>query len=357
MPSQKQLRWSELTVGITVVAAAITLAVLVFLMSGTSGMLSPKLTLTTHFDNAEGLKSGQPVQLSGVPVGNVTAVRVVQGRPESPVEVVMKVNSKFQPLIHKDSVATIKTAGLLGESYIDLDSRKATDRLVKDGDEITPGNAPGLDDVVRASQGTLQNMDILVKRLDRIVAQIESGKGTLGQVINDPTMMNKVNGILNQVQGLLNDVSNGKGTIGKLFTDETMAKKLNNSIDKINLMIDETESGKNNIGRIMKDETLYNNIHQAVANTNKFTANLNSKDTPVGKLTQDQELAKKLENTVNRLSAIADKLDKGEGSLGQFLQNPSFYNNSDQLLIESRNLVKAMRENPKKYLTIHLRIF
>lgn len=62
------------------IAASITLAVLIFLMSGTKGLFSPKITLVTYFDNAEGLRSGQPVDLQGVPVGNVTAVRIVAGR-------------------------------------------------------------------------------------------------------------------------------------------------------------------------------------------------------------------------------------------------------------------------------------
>ena len=86
-----------------------------------------------------------------------------------------------------------------------------------DGDELQSENAPGIDDVVRSSQGTLQNMDVLIRRLDRIVASVESGKGTLGEVINDPTLINKINAVLNQVQGLLNSVSNGAGHAGPAF--------------------------------------------------------------------------------------------------------------------------------------------
>ena len=52
------------------------------------------------------------------------------------------------------------------------------------------------------SQSSLQNVDILVKRADKILEEIQDGKGTLGQVISDPTMINKINAILNQVQGL-----------------------------------------------------------------------------------------------------------------------------------------------------------
>ena len=71
MPSQKQLKWSQLRVGITVIIASLTLALLLFLMSGTSGLFTKRITLISYFDNAEGLRQGAPVRLSGVDIGNV----------------------------------------------------------------------------------------------------------------------------------------------------------------------------------------------------------------------------------------------------------------------------------------------
>ena len=120
LPSQKQLRWSELKVGITVIVGSATLALLVFLISGTGGLFTQKITLITYFDNAEGIRPGQPVDLQGVAIGNVKTVRVVPGRPLSPVQVVMRVNKDFQKFIHEDSKATIETAGVLGESFVDI---------------------------------------------------------------------------------------------------------------------------------------------------------------------------------------------------------------------------------------------
>jgi phospholipid/cholesterol/gamma-HCH transport system substrate-binding protein len=60
---------------------------------------------------------------------------------------------------------------------------------------------------------------------------------------------------------------------------------------------------------------------------------------------------------MNKLSDLSDKLNSGEGTIGKLLQDPSVYNNTDQLLTESRNLIQAIRQNPKKYLTIRLKIF
>jgi phospholipid/cholesterol/gamma-HCH transport system substrate-binding protein len=340
-----------------VIVGSVTLAILVFLISGTSGLFTKKATLTTYFDNAEGLRDGQPVDLQGVAIGNVRSVRVVPGRPQDPVEVVMRINAKFLPFIHEDSKATVMTAGVLGESFVDIDSKGATKPVVKDGGVLLASNAPGLQDVVRQSQSSLQNIDILVRRADKILEEIQTGRGTLGQVINDPTMINKINGILNQVQALLNDVSNGKGTIGKFFSDDTLYRKANDAVDKVDRLVDEINKGQGSLGKFVKDDSLYNNANQTLGKANKLIDDLNAGRGPAGMLLKDEAFAKKLRSTIEKLSAIADRLEAGEGTAGRLLKDPSVYNNTDQMLIETRNLVKAIRENPKKYLTIHFRVF
>ena len=357
MPSQKQLRWSELKVGITVIVGSLTLAILVFLISGTSGIFTRKITLITYFDNAEGIRSGQPVDLQGVSIGNVQSVRVVAGRQLDPVQVIMRVNAKYQPFLHRDSTATIQTAGVLGESFVDIDSKNAKGPIVQDNSELVPGNSPGIPDVVKSSQTSLQNIDLLVKRADSIFAEIQDGKGSLHQAIFDPELINKINTILNQVQALLNDVSNGKGTIGKLFSDDSLHRKLSDVVDKTDRLLDDIDAGKGNLGKLAKDESLYKNLNETIAKANKMMDDLNAGKGAAGTLLKDEEFAHKLRNTLAKLSAIADKIDSGEGTAGKFLKDPSIYNNTDQMLVETRNLVKAIRENPKKYLTIHFRVF
>jgi phospholipid/cholesterol/gamma-HCH transport system substrate-binding protein len=357
MPSQHQTRWSELRVGATVIIAVVILCVLIFLMSGTAGFFSSKITLYAYFADAEGLKVGAPVRLQGVDIGNVKDIRVVADHRDSPVKITMRVGSKNEFLVHKDSKATVATAGVLGESFINLDSRAAVKPRVVDGDELPAVDTPGLEDVVRSSQGTLQNLDILVKRLDRIVASMESGKGTMGAFIKDPSFFNRANDILGQVQVMVNDVSNGKGSIGKLLADDSLYRKITDDVDKLDKMLDEVQQGKGTIGKFLKDDSVYNNTNQTIAKANKLMDDINSGHGALGKLTKDEEFARKLDNVVTRLSSLTDKLDTGNGSASLFLKNPSVYNNTDQLLIETRGLMKAIREDPKKYLTIHFRIF
>src|SRR5579859_1588794 len=86
MPSQAQLQWSRLRVGITVIVAMITLIIVIFLMSSSTGFFTNQIYLKTYFDNAEGLRRGAPVRLQGVDIGNVTRISVDPSKPSTPVE-------------------------------------------------------------------------------------------------------------------------------------------------------------------------------------------------------------------------------------------------------------------------------
>lgn len=359
MPSQKQLKWSQLKVGLTVLVASITLGVLIFLMSGTGGIFTKKIILISYFDNAGGLRIGAPVRLQGVDIGNVVGIRVVADKDKqpTPVEVTMKVSTQYRDSLRRDSQSALSTAGVLGETYIDIDSSQARGSEVRPGDVLSTRGTPDLQDVVRASQGTLQNLDALLKRLDRIVAFVESGQGSIGKLIYDPSLYNRLNTTVSQFQGVMNEITQGNGTIGKLLVDDELYQKVNSAVDKVNVVIDDINAGKGTAGKLLKDPTLYNNANQTVANVKKLTDDVNAGKGALGTLTRDQAFAEKLQNTMAKLSAITDRLDAGEGTAGKLLRDPSLFKNADQVMLETQALVKAIRQNPRQYLTIRLKIF
>ena len=102
MPSQQEVRWSQLKVGVIVAISLTLLIVLIFLLTSVQGtsLFSKKITVHTYFENSAGLKEGAPVNLQGVTIGNVTKVQVVNTpeRKLTPVEAIMKLDSKFQPM-------------------------------------------------------------------------------------------------------------------------------------------------------------------------------------------------------------------------------------------------------------------
>ena len=357
MPSQKQLKWSQLKVGITVVVAALVLAVLIVLMSGSGGLFTPKLILRSYFFDAQGLRVGAPVRLSGVDIGNVSQIRVVPNQPLAPVEVTMKVNRKYHFSLRKDSKTLLSTAGVLGETYINIDSSTATGLEVSNNDVLKSNEQTGYQDVMRSTQNALQNMQALLARMDRIIAYVESGQGSVGKLIYDPALYNRANATISDFQKLVSEISQGQGSLGKLLNNDDLYNKANASLDKINLLIDDLNSGKGTAGKLLKDPTLYNSANDTITNFKRLTDDINSGKGALGKLTNDQEFANKLQNTMNRVSNITDRLDAGEGTAGKFLHDPALYNNTNKLLTDTQELIKAVRQNPKKYLTIHLKVF
>lgn len=339
--------------------ASITLSILIMLMSGTGGLFTHKIVLRSYFDNAGGLREGAPVRLQGVDIGNVNKIRIVTdpARKLTPVEVTLKVSSRFHPTLHKDSITRLATAGVLGETYIDIDSSTAKGPIVEENDELNTKDTAQIEDVVRASQSTLQNLDALLKRVDRIIAFVESGQGSIGKLIYDAGLYNQLNSTVAEFQNLVSDVSNGKGSIGKLLVDDKLYNNANQTIDKLNGIIDELNAGKGTAGKFLKDPTLYDTANKTIANVKQMTDDINAGKGAIGVLARDEQFAAKLKNTMNRISELSDKLNSGEGTAGKFIQDPAVYNNTNQLLTETRDLIKAIRQNPKKYLTIHLKLF
>jgi phospholipid/cholesterol/gamma-HCH transport system substrate-binding protein len=251
----------------------------------------------------------------------------------------------------------LSTAGILGETYVDVESSSAKGPEATDGDTLATREAPALEDVVRASQGTLQNIDTLLKRVDRIMAFIESGQGSIGKVIYSPVLYDQLNATVVEFKGLVDDLQSGKGSIGPLLTSDEAYKKVMAAVDKLNVIVDELQQGKGTAGKLLKDPVLFDNANKTIANVRQMTDDINAGKGALGKFSHDQEFADKLQTTVNNLTALSERLEKGEGTAGMLFKDPGLYNNSNQMLVETRELVKAIREDPKKYLTFHVKVF
>jgi len=358
VPSQQEVRWSQLKVGVLVLVALLALTALVFLMSGdTGGLFTGKLTLTSYFENSAGLKVGAPVTLEGVTVGNVKQIRIVPQRQLTPVEVIMKVSRKYSDGLHKDTKASLDTVGVLGDTVVDLDSKHATGPMAQNNDELSTNETPNLTDVIKSSQGTIEQLNTILAKLDNLVDSLNTGKGSIGQLINSPDLYNKAIATVNQLQALTDQISNGKGTIGKLVSDDTLYNNLNTGVAKLTDITTKLDSGQGSIGKLLKDDSLYNNLNSTVTQANQLMAQINAGQGALGVMTKDPQFAQKLQDTVTKLDSILNRVDSGEGTLGQLVRNPSLYNNSDQMLTETRGLVTAIREDPKKYLTFHVKVF
>jgi phospholipid/cholesterol/gamma-HCH transport system substrate-binding protein len=358
VPSQQEVQWSQLKVGVLILVALTALAALVFLMSGsTGGIFTRKTTLRSYFENSAGLKVGAPVDLEGVTIGNVTKINIVPARKLTPVEVTMKISNRYRDAVHTDSTSSLETIGVLGDTVVDINSKTATGPPVQDNAELKTNETPNLSDVIKSSQGTIEQLNTILAKVDQLADTLNSNKGSVGQLINNPELYNKAVATLNQLSQLVDSVANGKGSIGKLFADNTLYDHINGTVSKVDQLTTEIDQGKGTIGKLLKDQKMANDLSQSVSNVNQLLADINAGKGGLGVIAKDPQFAAKLRDTVDKLDSVLNRVDSGEGTVGQLVRNPSLYNNLDQSLTETRGLIAAIRENPKKYLTFHVKIF
>ncbi len=358
MPSQQEVRWSQLKVGVLVFAAIVALTALVFLMSGSAGgAFAPKLTVRSFFEDSAGLKVGGQVNLEGVTIGSVKAIRIDPERKLTPVEVTMKIANAYAKNIRQDSQASLETVGVLGDTVVNISSKAAQKGPIAENGELPTNETPSITDVIKSSQGTIEQLNTILAKLDNVVDSLNSGRGSIGQFINDPKLYNNAVATVTQLQSLVAQIADGKGSIGKLVADPTLYNRANDAIAHLDSVTAQIDSGQGSIGKLIKDPSLYNNIQQSTANLNQVLADVNAGKGGLGLLVKDPQFAAKLNDTVTRLDSILARADNGEGTLGQLVRNPSLYNHADDAIANANHLVTAIRENPKTYLTFHVKIF
>ncbi len=361
MPSQQEVRWSQLKVGLIVLIATVVLVTLLFLMTSSSGLglFSHKITVTTYFENSAGLKDGAGVELQGVTIGTVKSISVTSdpARKLTPVMVIMKLDTKYQQSLKKDSKASLSTVGVLGDTVVDINSQYAVGPQMQTGDEVKTLETPNLQDVVKASQGTIESLNVILAKMNTIVDNLQSGKGSVGQLINNPDLYNKANATVDELHKLAANLNSGKGTVGKLMNDDGLYNRINGTMARVDNVVAGLQSGQGTAGKLLKDETLYNNLNTTLAQANQLLTDANNGKGALGLLAKDPQFRQQLQDTLTQVNALVAGVQQGRGTLGKLATDDTAYTNLNKLLTESTVLVTTIRQDPKKYLTIHLKIF
>jgi phospholipid/cholesterol/gamma-HCH transport system substrate-binding protein len=238
MALRKQLTWTELRVGLFVLVGLFVIAVGTFYVTG-AGFWGPKYHLKTFLPDVSGLATGAPVSIDGVDVGNVETLRLVPRAPNQvldknkSIEVIMRLDRRYQADILTDSTASMVTQGLLGNRYVNI-SRGFTGIPLKDGQEVPGAPQNDIKEVMERSSALLDNLQAVSADAQSIIAGVKAGKGNLGKLITDEAAYNNLNAMLANGNKMVGDIRGGKGTIGKLVATDEMYNKVDTTVDNVN---------------------------------------------------------------------------------------------------------------------------
>ena len=357
MPSPQRVSWSKLRVGITSLAAMIILGVLIFLLTTTGNIFKRRAKLVTYVEDASGTTIAAPVDLNGIPIGNVKEILLSGSKdPKRAVEFVMEVRGEYLQDIPNDSVAAISASNLLGNKIINI-TRGTSPTPVKDGGELRSAQVQDIPELMAESANMLQTFQTILKRLDSLVGVIEAGHGTIGKFVQDEELYDRLNGIAAEGQQLLADVRNGKGTLSHLLYDDSLYQEIRSPLRRIDDLLAGMQKGQGTAGKLMKDPVLFDELHETIAQIRALVATVNSPKGTVGRLINDDQLAQQLNQLVAKLNSTVDRINSGQGTLGQLMSNPQLYESLNGVTKELQGLVRDMHANPKKFLTIQLKLF
>lgn len=358
MPRRQQVTWAQLRVGALVIVSLGLFAIGIFFISGQVGFLSRRYTVKAYFSGAAGLREGAQVRLAGIAAGNVDRLGISpypeRGRA---VEVVMRITRAYQDQIRADSVATMETVGLLGESYVDITRGTPGQEVIAEGGVVKTSEEADIKRVVQNANDVISNLRILSAKLNDITGQVQSGQGSMGRLIYDPAFYNRLNETAASVQRLLNRVEGGQGTIGKLLADETIYERTVATIDRLNQVIDDVQHGKGSLAKFVSDPSVYDNVNRVVSKANTLLDNVNQGQGTLGKLATDPQLYHRMNDTFDRLNVVTTRIEQGQGTLGKLSTDPTLYNNLSESSESLRDFLTEFKKNPKKYLTVKVRLF
>jgi phospholipid/cholesterol/gamma-HCH transport system substrate-binding protein len=361
MAQHKQLTWTDLRVGLFVLAGAILLTVVIFYVTGGSGW-GPKYRLQVFLPEVDGLTLGAPVRVDGVDVGNVEKITIATPKPGAPapkqrnIEVVLRLQKSFQDFVRSDSTAGLVTEGLLGNRYVDID-RGYVGRVLGDNDEIPGRQEKELKEMVAQSADLIESLSSITKQANALLLDVRNGKGSLGKFMVDEQAYNHLNRSLENVDSMVADIKAGKGTMGKLITDDEMYNHVNSIAGRVDNVMEAVQNQQGTLGKLVYDQTIHESLRKFLDNGNGFLVDVKNGKGTLGKLATDDSLFASYKQAGENLASATAKMNSNQNTIGKFFADPKFYDNFSGLAGDSRLLIDDFRKDPKKFLHIKLSLF
>ena len=346
---KKALTWTELRVGLVVIASLVILAITILYIGSTGG--SP-WAATYHvkalMSDVNGLKPGAPVRVGGVEVGTVTKVDFA---PEGSgmVEVDMRLDRRVRSRVTTQSGVTLGALGLLGEKAVDITpSTKGVP--IEDGG-LLAGVAED------PFKGLLSDASDSTTHLKKILSRMDAGEGTIGKALRDEELYARMVDVSLRLQHVMDKLESPAGPLGRLVNDQEMSRQLASAVKGIDSIVARVDEGKGSLGALSRDDEIARDLKSLTRSLNDIAGQLKRGEGSAGRLLNDDALYRKIDGLSSRLDALVGKVEKGEGTAGRMVQDPALYENLNAAMKELRALIGDIRKDPRRYLRVKLSVF
>jgi phospholipid/cholesterol/gamma-HCH transport system substrate-binding protein len=237
---------NNLKLGIFVLSGLALIIVALYLLSRNQSLFNPRFEVYAHFENVNGLVSGNNVRLNGIVVGTVGSIRLMN---DTLVEVQLEINNDMLGVIRKNAQASIGTDGLIGNRVVDLLPDKSPSEPVESGDRIASRKQVDTDEMLRTLSETNKSVLSLSLEVGKTIKSINESP-QLNTLLNDVSLSADLKTALLNLRRAstdavhmmhsmnkgVDDALRGKGTLGTLINDTTLALELQQAVHQIQVL-------------------------------------------------------------------------------------------------------------------------
>ena len=344
-------------VGGLIVAALVVLMTFVFFIGSEQKIFARKNEYQVRFDSVAGLAEGNPVRMSGVTVGVVKDIQLPRDPKARDVKISLMVDRKYAERIRGDSRARLKKLGLLaGDNYIDITPGSPRFPELEPGSIIPAQRQTNVDQLLASGEDVVDNLVQISYSLKNILARVDRGEGLLGELTTAPEtkqrLTDTVMATLNKTNAMLNHIESGKGFVGKLVYDDAYANELAaslgasaKSLQSVTASVQHSfENGNGMLPALLNDPEgrkrvtdLVENLRVTSANLAAFSTTLQNGQGLVPRLMNDKvygdQALNEFTGLLHQLNDTVAKINKGEGTAGRMISDPSVYESINDILI------------------------
>lgn len=324
----------KIRLGLFVILGLLIFIIAVYFIGDKQKMFGKTNHLTAVFNNVNGLELGNNVRYSGINVGTVRGIEMIN---DTAIQVDMIIDKTIFSYIKQDAVAIIGSDGLVGNMVINIIPGKGDGLKVKPGDKIKSMNRIRTDDMLHTLGVTNKNAANLTADLLKITNDINNGKGTIGLLVRDTVLGKDLKETMRYIR------TAGKGT-------SELVTKLNNLVSSLDQ--------KDNLIGVIKDSAVANDVKTIIRNLEKSSSeidkvvhNLNSTILNVkdGKgslnyLANDPELVRKIDSTMTNINQASFRLNEDLEALKHNFLFRGYFKKQ-----EKAKLKEQKKESDKKY--------
>lgn len=331
-----QTQTYKIRLGLFVVGGLTLLILAIFIIGKQQNLFNPVFKITAIFSNVSGLQVGNNVRFSGINVGTVDDIVIIN---DTSVRVDMLIKKDVWQFIKTDCKVTLGSEGVIGAKLIMIGQGSQDSTLIKDGQRLTTIEPIETNAIMARLDVTAKNAEVISRQLSEITFDINRGHGTISRLIQDSILADNLNQTISNLNTFSKGLTGSEAVLTSLKATAGNAENISNQLAAIMAKINK---GDGTLGRLIQDSSMAHNLNQTILNLQKGSKGLTGTDTIMEKL---NITAVNVAQISTQLTDMMTKINKGNGTLGRLIRDTTLAGNLDETLNNLKRSSKGLDEN------------